>query len=392
MIRTTCAFILITMSWFASAADVNQLNPIEKISVEPEAFKVPMEFNITLPASYHDEKDKRYFVLFDLHPRSQPYLSGLHDWLSHNGEWPWLETIIVTPSGYHKEFATLFEETVTDPSDKRLLNFLESQVLKSVDEKYRTNGFKIYSGFMSNGAIGLYALLNRPKLFDAYMISSPTLSGNFLSITADADKKLPLLTDKIRFLYLTIGQHRYEEPHLEAVTFFKDSLREKAEKELEWEVDTDDKHYYMSRPVFTVLKGIEKLFDDYHTDLAPNSAISVKGVDAIVSYYDMLSEKKYGFSISAEGSLKKLAESFLKSDPERAINIYQQVVEFYPGSAYAYSDLAAAYQSLGQLEKAVDYQTKAVEKSAKMIKWHQNKLKKLLDGYKSELEDTKLKS
>ncbi len=80
----------------ASAMDVRQLTPVERVTVSSEHFDKPMTFNVTLPASYGSEPDKRYFVMFDLHPRSQPYLSGMQDWLSHNGDWPWLETIIIT--------------------------------------------------------------------------------------------------------------------------------------------------------------------------------------------------------------------------------------------------------------------------------------------------------
>lgn len=378
--------IFLVCSWGAGGVEISKLNPIEQLTIETPAFTEPMVFNVTLPASYSSATDKRYFVIFDLHPRSQPYLSGMHDWLSHNGEWPWLESIIVNPANYHKEFAKLFEQTAENPKDLTMLNFLETKVLKTVDKTYRTNGFKIYSGFMSNGAIGLYALLNKPQLFNAYLISTPSLSNNFLSITEDATQKLAQLSDKMRFLYLSIGDHAYEKSHVEAVEQFEKALKAKAPEQLDWQVKTHDEHYYMSRPIFTVLNGIEKLFDDYHNDLAADSPVAKQGVDAVIAYYQELSEKKYGFTISAEGSLKNLAHSYLDAEPKRALKIYQQVTELYPDSAYAYADLAAAYQKTGQIKQAVVTQTIAVEKSANMIEWHQNKLKKLLTDYQTELQ------
>ncbi|MBL4659783.1 MAG: hypothetical protein JKY19_05465 [Alcanivoracaceae bacterium] len=387
MIKVIVAFVCINFSWLVAAVEITELNPIEKISIKSKVFEEPIEFNITLPASYDKAKDKRYFLIFDLHPRSQVYLSGLHDWLSHNGEWPWLESIIVTPANYHLGLAKLFEETVEKPVDNRLLNLLEFDILKNVDENFRTNGFKIYSGFMSNGAIGLYALLNRPQLFNAYFISSPTLSNNFLAITSDAKNKSPQLTDKLRFLYMTIGQHNYEKSHVESVALFEQTLSILAPKELDWSVLKDDKHYYMSRPIFTVLNGIEKLFDDYHNNLAAHSEIPKRGSQAIINHYVMLSEKKYGFPVSAEGSLKNLAQSFLTTDPQKALSIYSKVVELYSESAYAYSALAAAYLKVGEVKKAIDYQTIAVKKSENMIEWHQNKLKKILADYEVKYQN-----
>ena len=74
----------------AKATDITALNPIESLKVKSQYFKNPIEYNITLPTTYSQEKhkDKKYFIIFDLHPRSQPYLSGVHEWFSHNGGWP----------------------------------------------------------------------------------------------------------------------------------------------------------------------------------------------------------------------------------------------------------------------------------------------------------------
>ncbi|WP_349304678.1 tetratricopeptide repeat protein [Pseudoalteromonas sp. BDTF-M6] len=376
------SLFVVVQSW---ALDVATLTPTEKLSVVYAGFKEPMDFNVTLPASYASEADKRYLVLFDPHPRSQPHLSGLQDWLSHNGEWPWLETLVVTPASYHGEYAALFEKTAEDPRDTELLTFLETQVLAQIDKKYRTHDFRIFSGFMGNGAFGLYALLNRPQLFDAYIIASPSLADDFLAITSSAKTQLPKLTDKMRFVYLAMGQHRYEQGNREDTVAFAKALADYAPKELDWHTKLDDKRHYMSRPVLAVVEAIELLFADYHTPLTPDSAISQQGVDAIIAYYQDLSKRKYGFEVSAQGSLKALAKSKLESNPDEALAIYEKVIALYPDSAYAYADLAAAYDGLGQIDKAIALQTTAVEKSKNMVPWHQNNLQQHLVAYQSKL-------
>ena len=136
--------ILISTSCFA--VDIKALNPIETIEVKPEGFKSAIKYNITLPHKYEEDSNKNYFVLFDMHPRSQPLISGMHDWLSHNGEWPWLKTIIVTPADYNAEFAAVFEDLVANPSNQRILDIIQQGILKKVDEKYRTNGYRIFNG------------------------------------------------------------------------------------------------------------------------------------------------------------------------------------------------------------------------------------------------------
>jgi len=379
------AFAFSLLPCLVTATDITALNPVQTLEIRPKNFKAPMRFNITLPQGYEQDKEKGYFVIFDIHPRSQPFLSGMHDWLSHNGEWPWLKSIVVTPTGYNPEFNTLFDGLVKTPENQAMLDLLEFDLLKAVDKKYRTNGFRIYNGFMSNGALGLYTLLNRPRLFNAYIISSPTLTDNFANVTTEAESKLAKLDDKPRFLYLSIGNHGYEKAHIPSFTLFEKALQKSAPKQLDWRVVRNTENYYMSRPILGVLNGIEALFDDIHTDLAPDSDISRQGVGAIIRHYETLSRDKYGFEVSAEGSLKKLAKSMIASAPEQALAIYQKTVNLYPESAYALYSLASAYAKQGNFNKAVSYQTQAVEKSKAMVSWHQNKHQEYLDKFKEEL-------
>ncbi|WP_040357256.1 esterase [Colwellia piezophila] len=372
----------------AKSTDIMELNPIESLKVKSKFFKEPIEYNVTLPKSYSETKgkDKKYFVVFDLHPRSQPYLSGLHDWLSHNGEWPWLESIVITPANYNPEFAKLFEQIVSEPTNQTMLDYFEYDLLNAIDEKYRTNGFKVYSGFMGNGALGLFALLNRPKLFNAYIISSPSLANDFGLITSEAKVKLALKDDQMRFLYLATGNHQYEQGNLPSFDLFEKALKASSPSTLDWQVHRNNKSNYMSQPIISIVNGIEALFNDIHTDLKADSEISKNGAQAIIDYYALISDKKYGFDISAEGSLKALAKSLMASDSQKGLSIYQKTVALYPESAYALSSLAKAYADLGNVNKAVKYQTQAVEKSKSMIDWHQNKHKQYLDEYREKLD------
>lgn len=381
-------FIVITLlclSFVGVTVDVKDLNPIETVEIKVSEFKQPIKYHVTLPDGYGEDADKKYFVLFDLHPRSQTFIAGMQDWLSHNGEWPWLKTIIINPADYHPEFAALFEALVKDPDDQRIIEVIQDGILKKVDEKYRTNGYMIYSGFMGNGALGLYILLNKPEMFNAYLIASPALANDFGRVVSEAPKKINVNHKRHKFLYMTMGDHPYESAHMDAFKTMEKAITEHAPKQLEWLSHHNESHHYMSRPIITLLQGIEALFDDIHNDLPHDSDISRQGVDAIIKHYKMLSDKKYGFPVSAEGSLKALAASMQENAPDKALEIYLKTVKLYPDSAYAHSALAKSYAKEGQFQKAIDSQTVAVEKSQKMIEWHQKKHQQLLDEYKSKL-------
>lgn len=114
----------------AYAANVPQIDAFpqpqtEILSVNSSSFSTTADFVVTLPHGYTDHPDKRYVVLLDLHPRSHLYLSGMHDWMSHNGGWPWLDTIIITAPNGHKGLGELKSAAIEKRGDQGLLDFFE---------------------------------------------------------------------------------------------------------------------------------------------------------------------------------------------------------------------------------------------------------------------------
>ena len=358
----------------------------DTMTVSSRHFTTPIEYTVTLPSGYHDEKNKqkRYYLHFDLHPRSHGSISQLNDWLSHNGEWPWPQTIVVTPKDYHREFATAFEQLVNDPAQPMLLDYLEQDLLASLDKHYRTNGFRTYSGFMGNAALGLHILLNRPALFTGYVLASPTLNDNMLNINALAEHKLKSFDDHLRYVYISIGEHQFEKNHIAAVTSLKHTLERVAPATLEWHVVFNTTNNYMSQPMITLINGIEGLFADKFTSLAADSAIAQQGPDAIIAYYQRLSDKKYGFEISAETSLTTLAKSLTASTPTQAENLFKRIIALYPESSYAESALAEFYSEQGLIEQAIAVQLRAVDKAKTLVPWHQNKQQATLERYQAQ--------
>lgn len=384
--------LVITMSSFLSLAflsnanEITQLNPVKTLSIKSQHLKQPFSLNVTLPESYTTAPNKRYPILFNLHPRSQPYLSGMQDWLSHNGARPWLETIVVTPATEHQEFLTFLDEAAKTPDNQQILDVLERDMLAMVDKHFRTNGYRVYAGFTRNGSIGLYALLNRPDLFNAYIISSPRLANDYLSISSQVKQKLPTLTDKIRVLYLASGEHRFEQADAASFAQLGKDLTKYAPSKLEW-VSNIDPSYYMARPLINTIQGMEHVFKDYYQVLSADSDISKQGANAIIAHYKNVSENRYGFEVPAESSLRALAYSLIDSSTEEALSILTKITVMYPDSANAFHSLAAGYAHIKDYDNAVKYQKVAVEKSTNMAEWFQRRLKQALMQYQSAVPE-----
>lgn len=75
----------------------------------------------------------------------------------------------------------------------------------------------------------------------------------------------------------------------------------------------------------------------------------------------------------------------MKTDTQKALDVFFLTIQAYSNSTYAYSDLAEAYFSMGQVEKALKYQAIAVEKSLARSEWHQTRQLERLEKYRLSL-------
>ncbi|WP_299803083.1 alpha/beta hydrolase-fold protein [uncultured Shewanella sp.] len=357
-------------SSYASAKEADAKAPkanvmgltLESLTITSDLIE-PAEFKVTLPASYGNKPNKQYVVLLGLHPRSQALLAGMHDWMSHNGDWPWLETIIVTPPDGHQGLGELKTLAIEQQGNQKLLDYFEQDLLPAIDNKYRTNGFRILNGFVGDAGLSLYSLINRPSLFNAYFVASPALSKDFAYVIKDAPKKLAAMQGEPRFLFMSTNDSSHDQRQLGAFAEMEAILKANASDTLDYRIKRFDGSYYMTQPVLAAAYAIEALFDDYHQVLAADSEISKQGPQAIVAHYQYLSEQKYGFKVPATRSLIKLGDSYLETEPTKAIEVYQVAITDDPKTVIAYDAVAGAYAKLGDFEQAIKYQALALDKT-----------------------------
>ncbi|GIU25046.1 hypothetical protein L2719_10875 [Shewanella schlegeliana] len=376
-----CLIFLVGWSIASLSAANEQGFEIETLTVNSD-MTVPAEFKVTLPASYGKKPNKQYVVLFDFHPRSHALLAGMQDWMSHNGDWPWLETIIVTAPDGHQGLGELKTLAIEEQGNQQLLDYFEQDLLPAIDKQYRTNGFRILNGFTGNAGLGLYTLINRPSLFNAYFVASPVLSKDFAYVIKDAPKKLAAMRGKPRFLFMSTSDSGFEQRQLDAFSQMEAIIKNSANEALDYRVKRFDGSYYMTQPVLATAHAIEALFDDYHRVLAADSEISKQGPQAIVAHYQFLSEQKYGFKVPATSSLIKLGDAHLEADPSKAIAVYKVAISDDPQAYIAYDAVADAYAKMGEIELAIKYQALALDITDHPF--YQNKYTNKLAKYKEQ--------
>ena len=376
--------VIYCFAFFSVSANADNTFPAQPqmLKVSSSLLTEPADFKVTLPASYQSKADKRYVVLVDLHPRSHGYLAGMEDWMSHNGGWPWLETIIVTAPDGHAGLGELKTLAIKQQENQQFLDFMEQDLLPAIDKQYRTNGFRILNGFTGNATFSLYTLLNRPSLFNAYIAASPVLDDNYAFVMADAAKKLAGMKGKPRFLFMSTSDSDFEQNQLADFAKLEAIIKANATDSLDYRIKRFDGTYYMTQPILATAYGIEAIFNDVHQVLKPDSTISCQGVAAILAHYKTLSNDKYGFDVPAIDSLIALARSFETTDPAKAIDIYQQTLKAIPTAFEASHALASVYASQGQRTEAIKYEKQALELTDHPF--FQDKYRKQLAEYQAD--------
>ena len=174
----------------------------------------------------------------------------------------------------------------------KFLDFMKSELIPHVEEKYRTSKERILFGWEMAGGFATQVMAET-NLYSAYLIASPT------HITK---QRLDAITPKVReskkntpYLYFTQAEHET----------FADSLNELlidiAPAELKWKYTrlvNDDHH---TTPYQTIYQGLREIFNDY----SPIKFHSLKdfndfgGMEKLTEYYQQRGQR-YGISTEVD--------------------------------------------------------------------------------------------
>ncbi len=92
----------------------------------------------------------------------------------------------------------------TTGSSAKFISFLGNELQPYIERKYRT-GAKTIIGQSLGGLVATEILIERPELFDNYMIVSPSLWWDAESLLGKAQKKLKPAANRMANIYLSVG-------------------------------------------------------------------------------------------------------------------------------------------------------------------------------------------
>lgn len=184
----------------------------ERIEFSSKILKEKRILNIYLPNGYSKDSIKTYPVIYLLDGSVDEdfiHIAGLVQF----GSFPWInmipESIVVGISNIDRKRDFTFpthnkkdkKDFPTTGKSEDFINFIEKELQPLIEKNYHTISIKTLIGQSLGGLLATEILYSKPKLFDNYIIISPSLWWDDESLL----KKDPVKYKSIKSIYIAIG-------------------------------------------------------------------------------------------------------------------------------------------------------------------------------------------
>ena len=257
------------------------------------------------------------------------------------------------------------------------LQFLENELIPYVESNFRTHPYRLLEGHSFGGLFCTYALMNKPELFNAFIIQAPALWWNKEEMTEQA-KDFFKSNDSLDIsVYFGAGEAEGWGMRQELARYVN-VIKQNAPKKFRWkheETTSGEEHmdsrlllnYYGLKFVFSDLKASEDLKTNY------SDASFLRGEQGLRDKYGPNSRRP------ASDYFNIIMELLNKENNMEAITVYKRAAEAYPKYIMFLNNLAALYEKTNQLDKAIETYKSAITVSKKMKLGYE-------EGYQKEIE------
>ncbi len=326
----------------------------QRFQIESKVLHETRRFFVHTPYKYRLRSD-RFPVLVVLDGAAHfAHASAAVDHLAASGRIP--EMIVVgVPNTYRWRDLAMpgasNQGSVLGAAD-RFLDFLADELLPQIDRTYRTRPYRALVGHSLGGTFAVYALQNRPEVFNAFIAMSPALQINDESLVKNMapflDSHASLQTD----LYVTRGDEPFLEP---AISKFINVLTTKAPAGFRVKSTLQKNEGHTSIPYPGVHEGLQQIFDGW-TLADPVAIYDQSGFAGLEAHFAKVSGR-LGYSVPIqENVLEKLFGQFLQrgrfKDAEALIS---DLADRYPDNARVHEAGVLLYSMMKDNSRVIEH-------------------------------------
>ncbi|MCJ8321236.1 MAG: alpha/beta hydrolase-fold protein [Colwellia sp.] len=392
-ILITTLSLLISCTAFADKISSSPLSFGSVINLPSTYLNEKQNIHVYLPQGYQQAADHiRYPVIYTLDGWAlSQTVSGVVNHLGNTASMPKAIVVAInsenefeygpklytSKSGWGEDPAVELDGFSGGQADL-YLNFLQQELIPYIDNKYRTNHFRILIGMSPTATFALHTFWKSPKLFDAHFLFAATdvLGMGYSPETTFVDKIVESLAkdpERKGYLYIASAQREaIKNPiRLDNIQALETALAPYTKKNFALKAEHIDNfgHYPMAIP--GLLSAIDLVFPRSEWGMSGryNEMVRQKSnpLEQLDNYYQKLSES-VGFTVTPNTDLRRNS-ACLRSMAYRLRNnkrykeseqIYQRWIKDAPKTAKPYAGLAETYIANGQLAMALSYSKKSV--------------------------------
>jgi hypothetical protein len=240
----------------------------------------------------------------------------------------------------------------------RFLRFVREELFPFVDTEYRTKDYRIMIGPQAAAVFGVYALLEDPDLFQAFILNDPCRpDGEGRSLCDDLAEFAS--TPAAEGVFLSVA-HGRNDPRLaeSRLASLPSQLSRRARDGFRWRIAVDPSWELFLPPV-QLQDGLLELFQGYR--FPPDR--EVRGLPDVLSHYEALS-RSYGFTVDAPDQILTMAAEGLSrsGDRQAALEVLNHLMALHPSSMNGLWQLANLHREMGDTATAVSYYRRCLDR------------------------------
>ena len=202
-----CGLVLVAGPAFLRAEEPGDPLTIGRtVKIHSEALAEDRTILVTTPAGY-EQGARKYPVVYVLDGETNHLLTvAVTNFFWQNGQMPSVIVVSVTNTDRTRDFTpTAVADRQGSGGGPKFMEFLKRELIPFVEKNYRTLDYRILIGHSLCGMYAVYSLASEPDLFPALIAISPYVMYDDDYVLRLAEEKLPGMSDRKRFLYITLG-------------------------------------------------------------------------------------------------------------------------------------------------------------------------------------------
>lgn len=340
----------------------------KEFTIQSRILKEERSYVVRLPASYENDDlyiKKRYPVLILLDADSHFFpVSGLIHAMSVNDEQ--IPEMIVVAIRNTNRARDMMPNPIYNKSDSAgdvgFLRFIELELLKEIENRYRTLPFRLLAGHSLAGLFAISCFLQQNS-FNAYIAIDPSLRWSNQSVVKKAKTVLTENKTLHSILYVAESDNpfrdreRINEKH-ETFKQFEGYLAGNKSAGLSYECDYFEDEDHFSIPSYGFYRGLLFVFDGFKI---PLNTLGSRRTSDILEHYRKF-QTRMGAAIPPPGKLIDQVGLFYLNEKkvDQAIDFLKVNEIHYSNSFVTYQSLGDAFKAKGNIEMAVQYYKKSL--------------------------------